>query len=136
MSQVEGPFTVVVFGATGDLTARNLVPALFRLWKGGAPPAACWPRPWSSWAGGYAQAQEKKEHTLDGHIVKIDDDKLTMVGEDKKEVTHPVPKEAKITFDGKDAKLKDLKPHTKVKVTMKEQGDKHTITKVEAKTKK
>ncbi len=51
---------------------------------------------------------------VDGHIVKIDDDKLTMVGEDKKEVTHPVPKEAKITLDGKEAKLKDLKPHTKV----------------------
>ena len=86
--------------------------------------------------GASAQAQEKKDHTMDGHIVKIDDDKLTMVGEDKKEVTHPVPKEAKITLDGKDAKLKDLKPHTKVKVTMKKEGEKHTITKIEAETKK
>lgn len=29
------PFTVVVFGATGDLTARKLIPALFRLSRGG-----------------------------------------------------------------------------------------------------
>lgn len=86
--------------------------------------------------GGYVQAQEKKDHTMDGHIVKIDDDKLTMVGEDKKEVTHPVPKEAKITLDGKEAKLKDLKPHTKVKVSMTVEGEKHTITKIEAETKK
>ncbi len=33
--RVNEPFTIVVFGATGDLTARKLVPALFRLWKGG-----------------------------------------------------------------------------------------------------
>ena len=33
--RVTEPFTVVVFGATGDLTARKLVPALFRLWRGG-----------------------------------------------------------------------------------------------------
>ncbi len=86
--------------------------------------------------GGFAPAQEKKEHTMEGHIVKIEDDKLTMVGEDKKEVTHPVPKEAKITLDGKEVKLKDLQPHTKVKVTLKEEGDKHTVTKIEAETKK
>ncbi|MBX9622600.1 MAG: hypothetical protein K2X82_02185, partial [Gemmataceae bacterium] len=33
--RVTGPFTVVVFGATGDLTARKLLPALFRLWRNG-----------------------------------------------------------------------------------------------------
>lgn len=33
--RVAEPFTVVVFGATGDLTARKLVPALFRLSRGG-----------------------------------------------------------------------------------------------------
>ncbi len=27
------PFTLVIFGATGDLTARKLLPALFSLWK-------------------------------------------------------------------------------------------------------
>ena len=33
--RVAEPFTMVVFGATGDLTARKLVPALFRLSRGG-----------------------------------------------------------------------------------------------------
>jgi glucose-6-phosphate 1-dehydrogenase len=33
--RVTEPFTAVVFGATGDLTARKLVPALFRLSRGG-----------------------------------------------------------------------------------------------------
>ena len=33
--RVTEPFTVVVFGATGDLTARKLVPALFQLHRGG-----------------------------------------------------------------------------------------------------
>jgi hypothetical protein len=87
-----------------------------------------------SW-GAYAHALEKKEHIMDGHIVKVADGKLTMVGEDKKEVTHTVPKDAKITLDGKDAKLEDLKAHTKVRVTMTAEGDKHTITKVEVSTK-
>jgi glucose-6-phosphate 1-dehydrogenase len=32
--RVGEPFTVVVFGATGDLTARKILPALFRLWRG------------------------------------------------------------------------------------------------------
>ena len=27
--------TIVIFGASGDLTARKLLPALFRLWQGG-----------------------------------------------------------------------------------------------------
>ena len=33
--RVAEPFTLVVFGATGDLTARKLVPALFRLNRAG-----------------------------------------------------------------------------------------------------
>jgi glucose-6-phosphate 1-dehydrogenase len=33
--RVSEPFTIVVFGATGDLTARKLIPALFRLWRSG-----------------------------------------------------------------------------------------------------
>ena len=89
------------------------------------------------WAGGAsARAQEKKDHIHEGHVVKVADGKLTMVGGDKKEVTHPVPKEAKVTIDGKDTKLEDLKPHTQVKVTMKEEGGKHVVTKIEATTKK
>jgi glucose-6-phosphate 1-dehydrogenase len=33
--RVKEPFTLVVFGATGDLTATKLVPALFALWRDG-----------------------------------------------------------------------------------------------------
>ena len=84
-----------------------------------------------------AQADDKKEEMIHkGHIVKVADDKLTMVGEDKKEVTHPVPKDATVTLDGKEAKLEDLKAHTQVKVTMKVVESKHVVTKVEAETSK
>ena len=31
---VPEPFTLVIFGATGDLTARKLLPALYGLWHG------------------------------------------------------------------------------------------------------
>lgn len=86
--------------------------------------------------GGPARAQEKKDHVHEGHVVKVADGKLTMAGADKKEHTHPVAKDAKITIDGKDAKLDDLKPHTRVKVTLKEAEGKHTVTKIEAETKK
>src|SRR5437762_1133961 len=32
------PFTLVIFGATGDLAARKLLPALHSLWRGGFLP--------------------------------------------------------------------------------------------------
>jgi hypothetical protein len=86
--------------------------------------------------GASARAQEKKDHVHEGHVVKVEGGKLTMATADKKEHTHPVPKDAKVTIDGKDAKLEDLKPHTQVKVTMKEEGGKHVVTKVEVTTKK
>lgn len=76
-------------------------------------------------------AADDKGHTHDGHVVKVADGKLTMVGKSKKEHTHDVAKDAAITLDGKKAKLADLKPHTHVKVTM---DDKHTITKIEGHT--
>lgn len=86
--------------------------------------------------GASARADDKKDMVHEGHVVKVADGKLTMMGADKKEVTHEVPKDAKVTLDGKDAKLTDLKEHTTVKVTMKVEGEKHTVTKVEAETKK
>lgn len=85
---------------------------------------------------GAPAAADDKDHVLHGHVVKVAESKLTVAGEDKKEVTLDMPKEAKVTIDGKDAKLADLKPHTHVKVTMKEEGGKHVVTKVEADTKK
>lgn len=82
-----------------------------------------------------AGADEKKDAVHEGHVIKVADGKLTMVGADKKEATHPVAKDAKITIDGKGRQLEDLKEHTSVKVTMKEVEGKHVVTKVEADTK-
>src|SRR5262249_35684220 len=38
-SSMANPLTVVIFGASGDLTARKLVPALFHLFVKNRPPA-------------------------------------------------------------------------------------------------
>src|SRR3954468_1070081 len=40
-SRVPDPCAVVLFGATGDLTHRKLVPALYRLARGGNLPNDC-----------------------------------------------------------------------------------------------
>ncbi|HXG09666.1 MAG TPA: hypothetical protein VNK04_07745 [Gemmataceae bacterium] len=57
--------------------------------------------------------------TLEGTIKKVDSNKSTVVvtGKDKKDVTVTVNKDAKITLDGKKAKLADLKEGQTVKVT-------------------
>jgi biopolymer transport protein ExbD len=57
--------------------------------------------------------------TLDGTIKKVDGEKSTLVvtGKDNKDVTVTVIKDAKITLDGKAAKLADLKEGMTVKVT-------------------
>ena len=86
--------------------------------------------------GGPAAADAGKDHVHHGHVVKVEAGKLTMVGDDKKEVTHPVAKDAKITIDKKAAKLEDLRPHTHVAVTLHEHGGKHEVTKIDADTTK
>ncbi len=57
--------------------------------------------------------------TLEGTIKKVDSDKNTIVVKAKgdKEVTVTVNKDAKVTLDGKDAKLTDLKEGQTVKIT-------------------
>lgn len=77
-------------------------------------------------------AAEAKAH--EAHVVKAGDGKLTLhfKGDDKKH-THDVAKDAKITLDGKEAKLEDLKDGYHVEVTM---DDKHVVTKVVAHSKK
>jgi hypothetical protein len=69
----------------------------------------------------------------EAHIVKVGESKITLhfKGADKPH-THDVAKDAKITLDGKDAKLEDLKEDFSVKVTM---DDRYVITKIEAKSK-
>jgi len=74
--------------------------------------------------------------THDGMVVKAGDGKLTMTDKDgKNEHTHDIAKEAKITCDGKECKLEDLKKGVTVTVTTEKKGDKVQATKIEAKTK-
>lgn len=77
-------------------------------------------------------AADDKVH--EATVVKAGDGKITLTfkGDDKKH-THDVAKDAKITLDGKDAKLEDLKEGFPVKLTM---DDKFVVHKIEATAKK
>jgi hypothetical protein len=87
------------------------------------------------WAGGIATADDAaKPGTHQGMVVKAADGQLTMSDKDGKEQhTHVVAIDAKITRDGKEAKLEDLKPGDQVRVTAEKKGDKTMVTKIEAK---
>jgi hypothetical protein len=74
-------------------------------------------------------AAEKGGKTHEGTVVKAGDGKLTMKSEGK-EHTHDVAPNAKITCDGKECKLSDLKEGYKVKVTTTD--DLKTATRIEA----
>lgn len=83
-----------------------------------------------------APALAADENTHEGLVVKVADGKLTMTDKDgKKEHTHNLAKDARITLDGKAAKLEDLKKGFKVKVTTEGKGENATATKIEADTK-
>ena len=76
-------------------------------------------------------AAEDKVH--EATVVKAGDGKITLTFKgDEKKHEHDVAKDAKITLDGKDAKLEELKEGFTVKMTM---DDKFVVTKVEAKSK-
>ena len=83
-------------------------------------------------AGVPLRAADDKVH--EATVVKAGDGKITLTfkGDTQKHV-HDVAKDAKITLDGKDAKLQELKEGFPVKLTM---NDKFVITKIEAKSKK
>jgi hypothetical protein len=69
---------------------------------------------------GFAQAADK---THDGLIVSVAEGKLVMTdAQGKNEHTHAIGPTAKITLNGKEAKLSDLKKGDKVKVTASEDG--------------
>lgn len=83
---------------------------------------------------GIAPAAEEK--TIDGcKVVKVDGTKLTVEKEAGQQHTADVAADATITLDGKSVKLADLKEGTKIKVTVRKDEGKLTITKVEATTK-
>jgi hypothetical protein len=83
--------------------------------------------------GAQSFAGDEKPGTHEGKVVKTEAGKLTMTDKDgKNEHTHAIGADAKITLDGKESKLADLKVGYPVKVTVEKKGDKNVVTKVEA----
>jgi hypothetical protein len=80
------------------------------------------------YAGAPAVMAEEKTDTHEGTFVKADDKSLTMKGKDDKEHSHDLTKDTKVTIDGKDAKVTDIKAGTKIKVTVNETNK---VTKIE-----
>lgn len=77
----------------------------------------------------HGQGKRRGDRRRNG--VKVAGGKLTIEDKDKKEHSCEVAKDAKITCDGKECKLADLKKGVKVKVTV----VKKMATKIEATTK-
>ena len=79
------------------------------------------------------QSTLAEDKTHDGMVVSAGAGKLTMtMTGDTKRHTHDVAKDARITIDGKAAKLEELKEHFHVKVTT---DDKNVVKVVEAHSK-
>lgn len=79
-------------------------------------------------------ADDAKPGTHEGKVVKAEAGKLTMTDKDgKNEHTHTIPAGAKVTCDGKECKVEDLKPGSSVKVTTEKKEDKVVVVSVEAK---
>lgn len=84
--------------------------------------------------GAQSFAGQEKAGTHEGKVVKVETGKLTMSDKDgKNQHTHAIGADAKMTCDGKDCKLEDLKAGYEVKVTSEKKGDKVVVTKVEGK---
>jgi hypothetical protein len=78
----------------------------------------------------------EKGETHEGTVVSVTGDKLIMKakakdGQEAIEHTHKLADSARVTCDGKECKLEDLKPGQKIRVTTKK-GDKEMALKVEA----
>ena len=75
-----------------------------------------------------------KDETHQGIVVTAGDGKLTMTDNDgKNEHMHNVGADAKISCDGKECKLNELKKGSTVKVTVTTKDGKKSVTKIEAK---
>src|SRR5687767_1312684 len=79
---------------------------------------------------GLAVDDKAKSHT--GTVVSVDAEKskLVMSSEDKGEHSHEIATTTKVTVDGKEAKLADLKKGDKITVTLGEDGE---VSKLEVK---
>jgi hypothetical protein len=70
-------------------------------------------------AAGFAQAADT---THDGTVVSVAEGKLVMADKERKEHSHDIGPAVKITLNGKEAKLADLKKGDAIKVTAGEDG--------------
>jgi hypothetical protein len=73
-----------------------------------------------------------KTDTHEGKLVSVKQNKITMEVKGGKEVSHDVAPTAKITCDGKDCKLSELKTNILIRVTV---DDANRATRIEASTK-
>src|SRR5262245_58621271 len=83
--------------------------------------------------GAQSYADDVKPGTHEGKVVKVETGKLTMADkEGKNQHTHVIKADTKITLDGKESRLEDLKAGYPVKVTVEKKGDENIVTKIEA----
>jgi hypothetical protein len=71
------------------------------------------------------------ETSMDGTVVSVSGDKLTMTNKDGKEHSHALAAKVKVTCDGKACAAADLKAGMKIRVTT-ETADPHAATRIEA----
>ena len=77
---------------------------------------------------------DQKPGTHEGKVVKVEPGKLIMSDKDgKKQHTHAISADTKITLAGQAAKLDELKPGTAIKVTTEKKADKLVVVSIEAK---
>jgi hypothetical protein len=89
--------------------------------------------------GAVALAKDAKDKadttTTEGTVASVDKDKITVTDKDKKDHSFTTDKDTKVTCDGKECKLADLKKDTKVKVSTTGKDKDLKVTAVEATTK-
>lgn len=80
------------------------------------------------------------EQTHEARVIRTGDGEITVesirpIGSDQDgSRTYPVRSDARITKDGKGAKLKDLEPGDFVNLRTKKRGDRESVTEIEART--
>jgi hypothetical protein len=76
-------------------------------------------------------AKDADNATHDGTVVSITGDKLVMTNKEGPEHSHALTSDAKLTLDGKACTVADLKPGTKIRVTL-QRDTPHAAIRVEA----
>jgi GH24 family phage-related lysozyme (muramidase) len=71
------------------------------------------------------------EKTMDGTVVSVSADKLTMTNKEGKEHSHTLAANVKVTCDGKTCTAVDLKPGMRIRVTT-DTADRHAAARIEA----